>query len=173
MSWRLRMFMRGDSRTTDEQKRATKKSVTMEDLKRVEVVFVPRAMLGNTYANLSLVGTKCYFQDEKYKELNALRCDRYYPAGSLLATDAEGNIGSIHTWSDIGQLDYAFNDYLNFLMAVRLIYESDDSDAEKVAKIDALENVTGHQGHAYSVFIDKHEGAKRILKKCRGFHPEP
>lgn len=132
---------------------------------------MPRAVLSNTYANLSLVGTKCFFKDAKYLELDALVCDRYYPGGTLLSMDADGNIGGMHTWSDLGRLDYAFNDYLNFLMAIRQIYEAERSSPEKASQIEVLGLTTGRQGHSYSLFIEKHGGARQVLSKCRGFHP--
>lgn len=89
----------------------------------VTVCFVPRAFAANTLANLGLVGTLFKSGDKEFRRIEKLKCDLYFPAGTFVALDQNGNIDSIHTWSDIGQLDLAFNDYLNFLMDVRRIYE--------------------------------------------------
>lgn len=139
-------------------------------LRAVRVVFVPTAVAANTYANLCQVGTTCQMGDDTYIRLSDLRYDRYYPGGRFLAMDKQGNISGAQTVSDIGRLDYAFNDYLNFLMAVRLIYESDSLPDQKVIDVDTLAKETGAQGHSLSIFIDKHGGARALLKKCRGHH---
>ncbi|WP_296267469.1 hypothetical protein [Pseudomonas sp. UBA6562] len=135
-------------------------------LSSVTVCFVPRAFASNTLKNLSLVGTLCKYGDHEFKRIQKLRCDLYFPAGSFIALDENGNIDSAHTWSDIGQLDYALNDYLNFLMDLRKIYEGRGSRVEKVAAIERLALETGRQGHAHSYFVSKHGGADQLFDKC-------
>jgi len=132
----------------------------------VTVCFVPRAFAANTLENLSLVGTLCKYGDTEFRRIEKLKCDRYYPAGWFVSLDANGNINSTHTGSDIGMLDYAFNDYLNFLMDVRRVYEGKGSRAEKVSAINLIGQGTGRQGHAHDYFLGKHGGAERLLDKC-------
>lgn len=132
----------------------------------VTVCFVPRAVASNPLSNLELVGTLCKMGDPEFERIEKLRCDIYYPAGTFLARDQNGDINSIHTWSDIGQLDYAFNDYLNFLMDLRRIYEGGGSRFEKIEAIKRLGEGTGRQGHSHAVFIDLHGGPYKLFEKC-------
>lgn len=132
----------------------------------VRVCFVPRAVAANTLENLRLVGTMCSYGDLEFRRIKELKCDIYYPAGDFLPLDDKGNINSIHTWTDIGQMDYAFNDYLNFLMDLRRIYEGDGSHFQKIEAIKALGEGTGRQGHSHSVFLERHGGALKLLAKC-------
>ncbi|AIS12654.1 hypothetical protein JM49_13510 [Pseudomonas chlororaphis subsp. aurantiaca] len=132
----------------------------------VTVCFVPRAFAANTLANLKLVGTICKYGDKVFRLIETLKCDLYFPAGTFVPLDENGNIDSIHTWSDIGKLDLAFNDYLNFLMDLRRIYEGKGSRTEKIAAIDQLAQGTGRQGHAHSFFLGKHGGAEPLYDKC-------
>ena len=132
----------------------------------VTVCFVPRAFAANTLANLGLVGTLCKYGDKEFRRIEKLKCDLYFPAGTFIALDQNGNIDSIHTWSDIGQLDLAFNDYLNFLMDVRRIYEGSGSYSEKLEAIKGLAPGIGRQGHSHDYFIAKHGGAGSLLGKC-------
>lgn len=119
----------------------------------VTVCFVPRAFAANTLANLGLVGTLCKYGDKEFRRIEKLTCDLYFPAGWFVALDKNGNIDSIHTGSDIGMLDYAFNDYLNFLMDVRRVYEGKGSHADKVSAINLIAQGAGRQGHAHSYFL--------------------
>lgn len=132
----------------------------------VTVCFVPRAFASNTLENLRLVGTLCKYGDEEFRRIEKLTCDLYSPAGTFVSLDTNGNIDSMHTWSDIGQLDLAFNDYLNFLMDLRRIYEGKGSQKEKISAIDLLGQATDRQGHAHSFFLGKHGGADRLFDKC-------
>jgi hypothetical protein len=132
----------------------------------VVVCFVPRAVAANTLENLGLVGTLCKYGDEEFQRIEKLRCDLYFPAGTFVALDQNGNIGSIHTWSDIGQLDLAFNDYLNFLMDVRRIYEGPGTSDKKLEAVEAMTTGMGRQGYAHGYFIAKHGGAGPLLDKC-------
>ncbi|MBK5373496.1 hypothetical protein JFT81_02455 [Pseudomonas sp. TH43] len=134
--------------------------------KGVKVCFVPRASISNTLENLELVGTTCEYGGAIFTRINKLTCDRYFPAGSFVALNESGNIESIHTWSDIGQLDFAFNDYLNFLMDVRRIYEVPGAEEDKIRAIECLALGTGRQGHSHGYFVAKHGGARRLLEKC-------
>lgn len=132
----------------------------------VTVCFVPRAFAANTLANLSLVGTLCKYGDKEFRRITKLKCDLYFPAGSFVTLDQDGSIDSIHTYSDIGQLDLAFNDYLNFLMDVRRIYEGLGADNQKLEAIEAITTSKGRQGTSYGYFIAMHGGAEPLLKKC-------
>ncbi|MEE4463792.1 hypothetical protein V2S84_17080 [Azotobacter chroococcum] len=133
---------------------------------KVRCCFVPVAVITNTYDNLMLVGTRCYHGDETYRRLDSLKRENHLPAGSLLALNDDGSISSQFTWSDIGQLDYAFNDYLNFLIEFRGIYESDDSTKEKLEALEGLAARSGSGGHSHSVFVEKHGGIRSMLAKC-------
>ncbi|WP_370683011.1 hypothetical protein AB9V60_13340 [Pseudomonas syringae pv. atrofaciens] len=130
------------------------------------VCFVPRAFAANTLANLGLVGTLCKYGDKEFRRITKLKCDLYFPAGTFVTLDQGGNIDSIHTWSDIGQLDLAFNDYLNFLMDVRRIYEGQGAYNKKLEAIEAMTTSKGRPGTSYGYFISKHGGAEPLLKKC-------
>ncbi|WP_122500008.1 hypothetical protein [Pseudomonas viridiflava] len=132
----------------------------------VTVCFVPRASAANTLANLGLVGTLCKYGDNEFWRITKLKCDLYFPAGKFVTLDQDGNIDSIHTWSDIGQLDLAFNDYLNFLMDVRRIYEGPGTHDKKIEAVDSMTTSKGRQGTSYGYFIAKHGGAEPLLKKC-------
>lgn len=132
----------------------------------VTACFVPRAFASNTLANLSLVGTLCKYGDKEFRRIEKLKCDLYFPAGTFVALDQNGNIDSIHTWSDIGQLDLAFNDYLNFLMDVRRIYEGSGTYDKKLEAVEAMTTGKGRQGHSHGYFITKHGGAGPLLDKC-------
>ena len=132
----------------------------------VTVCFVPRAFAANTLANLGLVGTLCKYGDKEYRRIMKLKCDLYYSAGWFVSLDDNGNIDSVHTWSDIGKLDLAFNDYLNFLMDVRRIYEGAGTYSKKLEAIEAMTTGTGRQGHSHGYFIAKHGGAGPLLDKC-------
>lgn len=135
-------------------------------LSAVTVCFVPRAVAANTLRNLELVGTTCKYGDKEFRRIERLKCDLHYPAGSFVALDERGNISGLHTWSDIGQLDFAFNDYLNFLMDLRRIYESKGRMEQKLKAIELLGSGTGRQGHAHSFFMAKHGGAESLYAKC-------
>lgn len=132
----------------------------------VTVCFVPRAVASNTLKNLMLVGTLCKYGDSEFRRIENLTCDLYFPAGSFVALDQNGNIDSVHTWSDIGQLDLAFNDYLNFLMDLRRIYEDDGARDKKIAAIEALSVGTGRQGHSHAGFVERHGGVHKLYDKC-------
>lgn len=132
----------------------------------VTVCFVPRAFAANTLANLGLVGTLCKYGDKEFRRIEKLKCDLYFPAGTFVALDQNGNIDSIHTLSDIGQLDLAFNDYLNFLMDVRRIYEGPGTYNKKLEAVEAMTTYIGRQGHSHGYFIAKHGGAGPLLDKC-------
>lgn len=132
----------------------------------VTVCFVPRAFAANTLANLGLVGTLCKYGDKEYRRIEKLKCDLYFPAGTFVSLDKNGNIDSIHTGSDIGRLDLAFNDYLNFLMDVRRIYEGPGTYNKKLEAIEAMTTGMGRQGHSHGYFIAKHGGAGLLLDKC-------
>lgn len=132
----------------------------------VTVCFVPRAFAANTLANLGLVGTLCKYGDKEYRRIEKLKCDLYFPAGTFVSLDKNGNIDSIHTGSDIGQLDLAFNDYLNFLMDVRRIYEGPSTYNKKLEAVEAMTTGMGRQGHSHGYFIARHGGAGPLLDKC-------
>ncbi|MCM8559767.1 hypothetical protein ACLE2W_06460 [Pseudomonas shahriarae] len=132
----------------------------------VTVCFVPRAFAANPLANLGLVGTLCKYGDKEFRRIEKLKCDLYFPAGTFVALDQNGNIDSIHTESDIGQLDLAFNDYLNFLMDVRRIYEGPGTYSKKLEAVEAMTTGMGRQGHSHGYFIAKHGGAGPLLDKC-------
>ena len=132
----------------------------------VTVCFVPRAFAANPLANLGLVGTLCKYGDKEFRRIEKLKCDLYFPAGTFVALDQNGNIDSIHTGSDIGQLDLAFNDYLNFLMDVRRIYEGPGTYNNKLEAVEAMTTAMGRQGHSHGYFIAKHGGAGPLLDKC-------
>ncbi|WP_330208820.1 hypothetical protein [Pseudomonas sp. Z13] len=132
----------------------------------VTVCFVPRAFAANTLANLGLVGTLCKYGDKEFRRIEKLKCDLYFPAGTFVALDQNGNIDSIHTGSDIGQLDLAFNDYLKFLMDVRRIYEGPGTYNKKLEAVEAMTTGMGRQGHSHGYFIAKHGGAGPLLDKC-------
>lgn len=132
----------------------------------VTVCFVPRAFAANTLANLGLVGTLCKYGDKEFRRIEKLKCDLYFPAGTFVVLDQNGNIDSIHTGSDIGQLDLAFNDYLNFLMDVRRIYEGPGTYNKKLEAVEAMTTCMGRQGHSHGYFIAKHGGAGPLLDKC-------
>lgn len=132
----------------------------------VTVCFVPRAYAANTLANLGLVGTLCKYGDKEFRRIEKLKCDLYFPAGTFVALDQNGNIDSIHTLSDIGQLDLAFNDYLNFLMDVRRIYEGPGTYNKKLEAVEAMTTGIGRQGHSHGYFIARHGGAGPLLDKC-------
>lgn len=133
---------------------------------KVLCCFVPAAVITNTYDNLMLVGTQCYYGDEAYLRLDRLKRENHLPAGSLVALGENGSISNQFTESDIGRLDYAFNDYLNFLIEFRLIYESDDQVKEKLEALEKLFAKTGSGGHSNSIFVEKHGGIRPMLAKC-------
>jgi len=110
----------------------------------VTVCFVPRAFAANTLANLALIGTLCKYGDKEFRRITKLKCDLHFPAGTFVPIDQDENIDSIHTWSDIGQLDLAFNDYVNFLMDVRRIYEGPGASKKKLEAIEAMATRKSH-----------------------------
>lgn len=132
---------------------------------KVLCCFVPAAVITNTYDNLMLVGSQCYHGDETYLRLNSLKRENHLPAGSLIAY-GDGKVSSISTWSDIGQLDYAFNDYLNFLIEFRWIYESESVTKEKLTALEELSTRTGSGGHSHSIFVERHGGIRSMLARC-------
>jgi hypothetical protein len=133
----------------------------------VRCVFVPLAHPTNSLANLTLLGTECLYGDATYRRLEALTCDAYYPGGALGPLYDDGSLSAEFTLPNIGQLDLAFNDYLNFLIAFRKIYEANLLHSQMLEELSRLSAQTGPQGRAYSVFIDRNGGILAMLARCR------
>lgn len=133
---------------------------------KVRCCFVPVPVITNTYDNLMLVGTQCYHNDDTYHRLNSLKRENHLPAGSIISLNDDSTISSQFTWSDIGQLDHAFNDYLNFLIEFRNIYESDAPIDHQLVMLGEVAAKTGSGGHANSIFIEKHGGIGAMLAFC-------
>lgn len=126
-----------------------------------EHFFVPFPFLTTPYSDLVLVGTKCYLGDKTYEELLARR-------GRWVPSTKEGKISDAFTHTDIGQLDLAINDYINFLIRVRSVAESDIPVDTKIEMIRAISELTGSEGHSYSEFVRAHGGLSHFIGKLIG-----
>lgn len=126
-----------------------------------EHYFVPFPFLTTPHSDLILVGTKCYLGDKTYEELLA-RHGRWVPSTK------EGKISDAFTHTDIGQLDLAINDYINFLIRVRSIAESDVPISSKIEMLRAISELTGPEGHSYSEFVRAHGGFSHFIGKLIG-----
>lgn len=129
--------------------------------------FVPAAVITNSLENLMLVGTECVHGDETYNHLSNLKRNTRYEAGVLAPIGEDGELSNYYTLSDIGRLDFAINDYLNFLIEFRMIFEREGSDKEKTAMIEQLGEKIGSGGHIYAFFIDQHGGIREMLARCK------
>lgn len=134
---------------------------------KVRCVFIPRAYPTNTFANLTLVGTESFYGDATYRHLESLTCEAHYPAGTWYPLNDDGSVPATFTYSNIGQLGVAFNDYLNFLIAFRKIYEADLAHPQKVEQLNHLAEQTGAQGHSHASFFEQNGGIFPMLAGCR------
>lgn len=123
-----------------------------------EHYFVPFPSLSTPHSDLVLVGTKCYLGDKTYDEFLS-RHGRWVPSTK------EGKISDAFTHTDIGQLDFAINDYINFLIRVRSVAESDIPVASKIEMLRAISELTGSEGHSYSEFVRAHGGLSHFIGK--------
>ncbi|OOW06674.1 hypothetical protein MF6396_03230 [Pseudomonas sp. MF6396] len=126
-----------------------------------EHYFLPFPSLTTPHSDLVLVGTKCYLGDKTYEELLA-RHGRWVPSTK------EGKISDVFTHTDIGQLDLAINDYINFLIRIRSVAESDIPVNSKIEMIRAISELTGPEGHSHSEFVRAHGGLSHVIEKLIG-----
>lgn len=69
-----------------------------------EFYFVPYPRITTPHSDLLLAGRKCYMSDPVFDEL-ATRNGRWVPSNK------SGQVSDFFTYTDIGQLDFAINDY--------------------------------------------------------------
>lgn len=123
-----------------------------------EFYFVPYPRITTPHSDLLLAGRKCYMSDPIFAEL-ATRHGRWVPSNK------SGQVSDFFTHTDIGQLDFAINDYIDFLVEVRAAAESDLPEHVKAEMIKSIGQLTGSDGHSYSAFIEAHGGMTRFIAK--------
>lgn len=156
----------GSRRILSDQERENIKRSVSTDGKRPdaddpfdrEFYFVPYPRISTPHSDLLLSGTKCYMGDPVFAEL-AIRHGRWVPSNK------SGQVSDFFTHTDIGQLDFAINDYIDFLVEVRAVVESDLPSQTKYEMIIAIGQLTGSDGHSHEAFIEAHGGIKRFLAK--------
>ncbi|MCO7536724.1 hypothetical protein NJH24_18280 [Pseudomonas asiatica] len=123
-----------------------------------EFYFVPYPRISTPHSDLLLSGTRCYMSDPIFSEL-ATRHGRWVPSNK------SGQVSDFFTHTDIGQLDFAINDYIDFLVEVRAATESDLPEHVKAEMIKSIGQLTGSDGHSYAAFIEAHGGMTRFIAK--------